>query len=88
MLTIHVLGPGWEVLHDALDNWLRRTGAHGRPQWMDGVRLAGLGTREGRGFSLRALGLDRAALEPLAGLLFETLARPDWLGFDFWARKY
>lgn len=87
-LVIHVLGPGWETLHGALDARLRAAGAEGRPAWMDGVRLAGLGVREGRGFSLRALGRDRAALEPIVGLLFEQLARPEWLGFDFWARKY
>jgi hypothetical protein len=55
---------------------------------MDGTRQAGLGIREGRGFSLRALGRNRAALEPLAVLLFGELARPEWLGFDFWGRKY
>jgi urease accessory protein UreH len=97
LLTVHVIGPGWEELHHPLDAWLRASGeSGGRPRWMEGgtdgarnaVRLAGLGVREGRGFSLRALGRDRAALEPLAGLIFELLARPSWLGFDFWARKY
>jgi urease accessory protein UreH len=87
-LTMHVLGAGWENLHAPLESWLRTPGANGRPQWMDGTRQAGLGIRQGRGFSLRALGTDRSALEPLAGLLFAELARPEWLGFDFWARKY
>lgn len=88
LLTVQVLGPGWESLHAATDRWLKAPGANGRPQWMDGTRQVGLGVREGRGFSLRALGTDRSALEPLAGLLFGELARPEWLGFDFWARKY
>lgn len=88
LLTVHVAGPGWESLHAPMEAWLRTPGANGRPNWMDGTRQAGLGIREGRGFSLRALGTDRSALEPLAGLLFGELARPDWLGFDFWARKY
>jgi len=87
-LTLHVVGPGWETLHAPLEAQLRETGTSGRPFWMDGARLAGLGVREGRGFSLRALGEDRSALEPLAETLFKTLAHPDWLGFDFWSRKY
>lgn len=87
-LSIHVLGPGWETLHAPLEAMLKSVNAEGRPTWMDEERLVGLGVREGRGFSLRALGVDRAALEPLTGLLFRTLARPEWLGFDFWARKY
>jgi urease accessory protein len=88
LLTVHVIGPGWEDLQGPLDAWLRGMGENGRPRWMDGGMLAGLGVREGRGFSLRALGRDRAALEPLAGMIFGWLARPGWLGFDFWARKY
>lgn len=87
-LSVHVLGPGWETLHAPLETHLKTPNTQGRPAWMDVERLAGLGVREGRGFSLRALGADRAALEPLTGLLFKTLARPDWLGFDYWARKY
>ncbi len=37
---------------------------------------------------LRALGRDRKALEPLAGRLFELLSSKEWLGFDYWTRKY
>src|SRR5690606_21245136 len=61
-LTVHVLGPGWETLHAPLEARLKVANADGRPHGMDGERLAGLGVREGRGFSLRALGTDRAAL--------------------------
>ena len=88
LLVVHVVGPGWETLHGPLDAWLRQPGTESRPRWMAEARLAGLGIREGRGFSLRALGADRTALEPLAGLIFGCLADKDWLGFDFWARKY
>jgi urease accessory protein len=88
LLNVHVLGPGWENLHDPVEAWLRIAGGNGRPRWMDGTRQAGLGIREGRGFSLRALGRNRAALEPLAVLLFGEIARPEWLGFDVWGRKY
>jgi urease accessory protein len=87
-MTLHVLGPGWESIHAPLEQQLRAGGVDGKPFWMEHGRLAGLGVREGRGFSLRALGVDRAALEPLASTVFEALARPDWLGFDFWSRKY
>lgn len=87
-LTAHVIGPGWEALLEPLSARLREPGPEGRPFWMSDTRLAGIGVREGRGFSLRALGSDRSALEPLAGTLFGLLARPDWLGFDFWGRKY
>lgn len=64
------------------------SGAANRPAWMTSARLAGLGVREGTGFSLRALGADRAALEPLAEKLFELLSSREWLGFDYWKRKY
>jgi urease accessory protein len=91
LLTVHGLGPGWETLHAALETWLRSPGdkgENGRARWMEGVRLAGLGAREDRGFSLRALGLDRAALEPLVTRLFALLSAKEWLGFDYWKRKY
>lgn len=87
-LTLHVLGPGYETLQGPLEETLKAASRDGKPFWMEPGRLAGLGVREGRGFSLRALGRDRAALEPLAATLFKTLAQPGWLGFDFWARKY
>jgi urease accessory protein UreH len=87
-MALHVLGPGWEMLHAPLEATLRATNPDGKPFWMEEQRLAGLGVREGRGFSMRALGVDRSALEPLAATLFGSLARPGWLGFDFWSRKY
>jgi urease accessory protein len=88
-LAAHVIGPGWEAVHAGLEAWLRAAEAGAtRPAWMDACRIAGLGVREGTGFSLRALGRDRAALEPLAGRLFELLSSKDWLGFDYWKRKY
>jgi urease accessory protein UreH len=86
-LTAHVMGRGWENVHRGLEAWLRAAET-GRPAWMDACRIAGLGVREGFGFSLRALGRDRAALEPLAGRLFELLSSEEWLGFDYWKRKY
>ena len=91
LLAVHVLGPGWEELHAPLEAWLREAGsgpAASRPRWMEDGRLCGIGVREGIGFSLRALGRDRSALEPLAALLFAALASPRWLGFDYWKRKY
>jgi urease accessory protein UreH len=98
-LAAHVMGPGWETVHAGLDAWLRAAenekagpgkegGPEPRPAWMDACRIAGLGVREGFGFSLRALGRDRAALEPLAERLFELLSSEEWLGFDYWKRKY
>jgi urease accessory protein UreH len=90
-LAVHGMGPGWEALHDGLRDWLREqpSGRAGdRPRWMDGNMLAGLSSREDRGFSLRALGTDRASLEPLVARLFGLLSSPEWLGFDFWKRKY
>jgi len=87
-LTLHVLGPGYEAVQAPLEETLKAANAEGKPFWMEPGRLAGLGVREGRGFSLRALGRDRATLEPLAATLFKALAQPGWLGFDFWARKY
>lgn len=91
VLAIHVVGPGWEELHAPLEAWLRTSGSTGpsaRPRWMDDGRLCGIGIRDGLGFSLRALGADRTALEPLADTLFTALASARWLGFDFWKRKY
>ena len=90
-LAVYVMGPGWEAIHSGLEAWLRAADAEkdgSRPAWMDACRIAGLGVREGLGFSLRALGQDRAALEPLAGRLFELLSSNEWLGFDYWTRKY
>jgi urease accessory protein UreH len=90
-LAIHGMGPGWESVHDGLRDWLREppSGRSGdRPRWMDGNVLAGLSAREDRGFSLRALGTDRASLDPLVARLFGLLRSPEWLGFDFWKRKY
>ncbi len=90
LLAVHGMGPGWEGLRDGLKNCLeeRTRGREETPRWMAGGMLAGLSTREDRGFSLRALGRDRAALEPLVARLFGLLSSPDWLGFDFWKRKY
>jgi urease accessory protein len=91
VLTVHGMGPGWETLRDALREELRRPSAAAngeRPRWMEDGVLAGLSAREDRGFSLRAVGRDRAALEPLVASLFARLATPEWLGFDFWKRKY
>jgi urease accessory protein len=83
LLAVHGMGPGWKDLHGPLHEWLRAGS-----RWMkDGV-TAGLSAREDRGFSLRALGRDRAALEPIVARLFALLASPEWLGFDFWKRKY
>jgi urease accessory protein len=88
-LAIYVMGAGWEAVHAGLEAWLRAAETEAsRPAWMHACRIAGLGVREGRGFSLRALGRDRAALEPLAGKLFELLSSNEWLGFDYWTRKY
>jgi urease accessory protein len=88
-LSVYVAGAGWEDVHRGLDAFLRAAEAPGgRPAWMEASRVAGLGVREGTGFSLRALGRDRAALEPLAEKLFELLASKRWLGFDYWKRKY
>ena len=86
-LAVHVMGPGWENVHAGLQARLR-TASGERAAWMEDCRIAGLGVREGLGFSLRAFGRDRAALEPLAGTLFELLRSNEWLGFDFWTRKY
>ncbi|HEX2612384.1 MAG TPA: urease accessory protein UreD [Fibrobacteria bacterium] len=88
VLAVHGMGPCWESLHDRLRDWLRERPSGTRPRWMDGNALAGLSAREDRGFSLRAVGIDRAALEPFVAKLFELLSSPDWLGFDFWKRKY
>jgi urease accessory protein len=87
-LAAYVVGEGWETVHRGLDAFLRAAGEGERPAWMDASRIAGLGVREGVGCSLRALGADRAALEPLAGKLFELLSSREWLGFDYWKRKY
>jgi urease accessory protein UreH len=88
-LAAHVMGPGWEHVHAGLETWLRAAEENReRAAWMDDCRIAGLGVREGLGFSLRALGRDRASLEPLAGKLFELLSSKEWLGFDYWMRKY
>jgi urease accessory protein len=88
-LAAHVMGPGWEAVHAGLEAWLRGAETEkARPAWMHACRIAGLGVREGFGFSLRALGRDRAALEPLAERLFELLSSEEWLGFDYWKRKY
>jgi urease accessory protein len=96
-LAVHVMGSGWENVHAGLEAWLRagtsgsldeKDGVEPRPAWMQACRIAGLGVREGFGFSLRALGRDRAALEPLAERLFELLSSEEWLGFDYWKRKY
>ena len=88
-LAVYIMGPGWEAVHAGLENWLRAAQADTeRPAWMHDCRIAGIGVREGRGFSLRALGRDRQALEPLADKLFELLGSEEWLGFDYWKRKY
>ncbi len=87
-LALHVVGPGWEEILMVLETWLRSREGSAAPEWMQDVRLAGIGIREGRGFSLRALGRDRTALNPLVDRLFAALAHPRWLGYDFWARKY
>ncbi len=88
-LAVHVMGSGWETIHAGLEQWLRAgKDSAARAAWMDACRIVGLGVREGVGFSLRALGRDRAALEPLAGKLFELLSSDEWLGFDYWTRKY
>jgi urease accessory protein len=86
-MALYILGAGWETVHAGLDAWLRAAEGD-RPAWMHDCRIAGLGVREGLGCSLRALGRDRAALEPLAGKVFELLSSKDWLGFDYWKRKY
>jgi hypothetical protein len=83
------MGAGWETVHAGLEQWLRAAEKEtARSAWMADCRIVGLGVREGVGFSLRALGRDRAALEPLAGRLFELLSSEEWLGFDYWTRKY
>ncbi len=87
-LTLNVIGPGWEGLQAPLDALLRSVDPEGRPTWMNGDVLGGIGVRESRGFSLRALGTGRASLDPLVATLFSALAAPEWLGFNFWARKY
>jgi urease accessory protein UreH len=88
-LALHIIGPGWEAVHAGLEAWLRVAEKENRlPTWMTDSRIVGLGVREGRGFSLRALGKDRAALEPLAAKVFGLLSSKEWLGFDFWTRKY
>lgn len=87
-LAIYVLGPGWKELHDPMERWLSASQEGKRPNWMSGALLAGLGIRADTGFSLRALGRDRAALEPLVERIFELLSPAEWLGCNPWARKY
>ena len=87
-LAIHVLGPKWEDLKTGLESWLKVAGQKNQQAWMSQGILAGLGVREGTGFSLRALGKNRAALEPLVGTLFTLLGSQEWLGFNPWLRKY
>jgi urease accessory protein UreH len=94
LLTVHVLGPGWAGIHDAMRDWLsgekNREGDNGwipRGNWRSQGLLAGLGVRAEVGFSLRALGRDRHALEPLMARLFRSLDS-DWIGFNPWTRKY
>ncbi len=87
-IAVHVLGPGWENLKTGMESGLRKTGESNHPGWMSQGILAGIGVREGTGFSLRALGKDRESLEPLVGNLFALLGSQDWLGFNPWVRKY
>jgi len=88
-LVIHVLGPNWESLKTGLEEWLRQTIGETRQQkWMSEEMLAGIGIREGTGFSVRALGKERSSLEPLVNQLFNLLGSPEWLGFNPWTRKY
>ncbi len=79
--TVHVLGPGVENLGVSMQAWMK-------DKWNTGGVLAGLGMRPGLGFSVRALGADRTALDPLAAAVFAAVGGSDWLDFDPWKRKY
>jgi hydrogenase large subunit len=46
------------------------------------------GKREGLGWVIRAMGLDRRDAQPVHDRLFAALAEPGWLGFNPWERRW
>jgi urease accessory protein len=80
-LTAAFIGPRAGALADALEGRLL---ALNRP---DRVWI-GIGRREGAGWLLRGLGVDRRDLQPVQDLVFAILAEASWLGFNPWLRRY
>jgi urease accessory protein len=46
------------------------------------------GKRDGLGWVIRAMGMDRRDAQPVHDRLFAALAEPGWLGFNPWERRW
>lgn len=92
-LSIYLAGDKASALGDALVPELlalgqRSSGSRSEPRGPEPRLWVAAGKREGLGWIIRAMGMDRRDVQPVQDSLFAALVDPGWLGFNPWDRRW